>query len=252
MALSSIGHATLLYVLLSFALIGHAPVYCVFSWILHSCVVLRYCNLFSWTLHSCVMLLYLLLNFALMRHATARYVLLNFVLMCHAIRYCMLSWTFHSCVMLRYCYMFSWTLHSWVMLCTPPWRNMCSCGAGVQAYRVQILKSSWKNRRRCSDQKNELVSGWPENPKHVVWCRRNNCFRSTACEKGIDDLRNEITQIFIGTSTLEMKSHKFLLAWAHQTWSTNIPLIKKNHGHLKAVRLVWQRMLLVQSGGANT
>ena len=35
------------------------------------------------------------------------------------------------------------------------------------------------------------------------------------------------------TTTLRIKSHKFLLARAHQTW------IKKNNGHLKAVLLVY-------------
>ena len=119
MAFSFIGHATLLYVLLSFALMGHATVLHV---LLNFALMLRYC-MFSWTLHSCVML-----------------------------RYCMFSWTLHSCVMLRY-RMFSWPLHSWVMLRTPPWHNMCSCSAGVQAYRVQILKGSWKKWNGCSDQK---------------------------------------------------------------------------------------------------
>ena len=54
MALSFIGHATLLYVLLCFALMRHAT------------------------------LLYVLLCFALMCHATLSYVLLNFALMGHA------------------------------------------------------------------------------------------------------------------------------------------------------------------------
>ena len=96
---------------------------------------------------------------------------------------------------------------------------MRSCGSGVEAYRVQILKGSWKNWRRCSDQKtktcdDELVSGWLENQKMVVLCRPNDCFRATACEKEINDLKNKFAQILFGTSTSNMTS--------------NIPLIKKN------------------------
>ena len=40
-----------------------------------------------------------------------------------------------------------------------------------------------------------------------------------------------------GLTTLKIKSHKFLLAWAHPTWSTTSHWSKK-HGHLKAVLLV--------------
>ena len=43
-------------------------------------------------------------------------------------------------------------------------------------------------------------------------------------EKGVHDLKDRITQIPIGTSTSNMINH--------------IPLIKKKHGHLKAVLLV--------------
>ena len=38
-----------------------------------------------------------------------------------------------------------------------------------------------------------------------------------------------------GFMTLEIKSHTFLLARAHQTWSTTSHSLKKKHGHLKAV-----------------
>ena len=113
--------------------------------------------LLNFTLMRDATLLHVLLNFALMRHATLLHVPLNFALM-HASCYasaCSLELCTDACVMLRYC-LFSWTLHSWVMLRTPPWHimiNMCSCGVGVQACRVQILKGSWKNWRRCSDQK---------------------------------------------------------------------------------------------------
>ena len=51
-----------------------------------------------------------------------------------------------------------------------------------------------------------------------------------------------VSILLIGTITkvltaFTLKSHEFLLARAHQTWSTN-PRIKKTHGHLKAVLLV--------------
>ena len=92
------------------------------------------------------------------RHATLLYVLLDF----HAyvmLRYCTFSWT--SCA-------FSWaSTHTScyatvsllnatsvaIPLCTPPCHNMCSCGAGDQACRIQILKGSWKNLKRCCEQK---------------------------------------------------------------------------------------------------
>ena len=40
-----------------------------------------------------------------------------------------------------------------ILLCTPPLHNMCSCGAGDQACRIQILKGFWKNLKRCCKQK---------------------------------------------------------------------------------------------------
>ena len=67
MALSFIGHATLLYVLLCFALMRHAT------------------------------LLYVLLNFALMRPATLLYVLLNFALMGHATHPSVTQYVFMWC-----------------------------------------------------------------------------------------------------------------------------------------------------------
>ena len=168
-----------LWVMLTVLSIRHARVmlrYCLFSWIfLHSCVMLRY-RMFSWTLHSCVMLRYCMFSgtFALKRHATLLFVLLNFATQasCRTLLYVLLNMR-HSTLLyvlvdfalmrhapllyvllnclLRYC-VFSWTLHSWVILRTPPWHNMCSCGAGVQAYSVQILNGSWKIWMRCSDQ----------------------------------------------------------------------------------------------------
>ena len=68
-ALSFIGHATLLYVLLSFVLMGHATV----LYVLWNFPFMRHATL-----------LYVLLNFAIMRHATLLHVLLNFALMGHA------------------------------------------------------------------------------------------------------------------------------------------------------------------------
>ena len=176
----------------------------------HASCYATVCSLELCTHASCT-LSYVLLSFALMgRYATV---------CSHASLYaavCSLELCTHAS-----CYAtFSWTLHSWVMLSNPPWYNMCSCGAGVQAYRVQILKGSWKNCGRCSNQKTakhmwrQFFSGWPENQKIVVSCRRNHCFRSTACESGVHDLKNKFTQILIGTSTSNMIN--------------SIPLIKKN------------------------
>ena len=121
--------------------------------------------MYSWIITSMTLffighatLLYVHLSFVLMGHATVLYVLLNFALMGHAIllygTVCSLELCTHgSCYTAIWYCMFSWTLHSWVMLRTPPWHNMRSCGAGAQAYRVHILKGSWKNWRRCSDNK---------------------------------------------------------------------------------------------------
>ena len=73
-----------------------------------------------------------------------------------------------------------------IPICTPPWHNMCLCGAGDQVCRIQILKGSWKNLKRWCEQKtaknceNELVGGFEENPKMEVLCRQNDCFRFSA------------------------------------------------------------------------
>ena len=67
MALSFIGHATLLYVLLNFAPMGHATG------------------------------LYVFLNFALTRHATILLVLLNFALMGHATHPSVTQYVFMWC-----------------------------------------------------------------------------------------------------------------------------------------------------------
>ena len=146
MSLSFIGHATLLYVLLSFALMGHATVlYVLLNFALMGHATVLYVLLsFAPMGHATV--LYVLLNFALMRHATLLYILLSFAIMRHAtllfdlfvflnfalmrhatLSYVLLHFAFmrhatlfyvllnFACVMLRYC-MFSWTLHSCVML----------------------------------------------------------------------------------------------------------------------------------------
>ena len=63
------GHAMLLYVLLSYALIGHATVLYV---------------LLNFALMGHATVLYVPLSFALMGYATVLYVLLNFALMGHA------------------------------------------------------------------------------------------------------------------------------------------------------------------------
>ena len=69
MALSFIGHATLLYVLLSCAFMGHA--------------IIQYV-LLSFALMGHATVRYVLLSFAFMRRATLLYVLLNFAFMGHA------------------------------------------------------------------------------------------------------------------------------------------------------------------------
>ena len=40
-----------------------------------------------------------------------------------------------------------------IPLCTHPCDNMCSCGAVDQPWRIQILKGSWKNLKRCCEHK---------------------------------------------------------------------------------------------------
>ena len=60
----------------------------------------------------------------------------------------------------------------------------------------------------------------------VVSCRWNDCFRSTACEEGVDDLKNKIAQIPIGTRHEHIKHDQ------------QHPIDQKKHGPLKAVLLV--------------
>ena len=99
-SLSFIGLFSLLYVLLSCALMGHA----IIQYVLLSFALMRHATLLYVLLNFAFMrdatLLYVLLNCALMGHATLLYVLLNFALMRHA-HYRMFSWALHSCVMLR-------------------------------------------------------------------------------------------------------------------------------------------------------
>jgi len=42
-----------------------------------------------------------------------------------------------------------------IPLCTRPCDNMCSCGAGDEPWRIQVLKGSWKNLKRCCEHKTD-------------------------------------------------------------------------------------------------
>ena len=221
--------------------------YRMFLWTLHSCVMLRY-RMFSWTLtHGSCYTRYVLLNFPLMGHATLSYVLLNFALMRHAtLSYVLLN--FDSWVMLRsvcslelsthaFCYLTVCSLElcthgsCYATVCSLEFCTHGSCYAPVRdticVHVVLALKLTESRsskvlgrtggaaltKRRLKTCDDELISGWFENQKMVVSCRPNDCFRSTACEKEINDLKNKLAQILFGTTTSNMIS--------------NIPLIKK-------------------------
>ena len=151
--------------------------YCKFSWTLHSYVMLRYCD-FSWTLHSYVMPRYCKFSWTLHSYvmlrawkaaAERRGIPVQSVV--HQVK----NFTSEGPKMFRVyptlpgpkrltgpgilwrtsCQLtWFWSTKSVdIPLCTPQWHNVCSCGAGVLAWKVQILKGSWKNWKRCSDQK---------------------------------------------------------------------------------------------------
>ena len=82
-SLSFIGHATLLYVF-TFALMRHATLLILYV-------------LLNFALMGHATLLYVLLNCALMRHATLLYVLLNFALMGHATHPSVTQYAFMWC-----------------------------------------------------------------------------------------------------------------------------------------------------------
>ena len=205
LGLPRIRHATLLYVLLDF----------------HAYVMLRYCT-FSWTsTHTSCYATVCPLGLPRIRHATLLYVLLDL----------------HTYVMLRHC-VFSWTsthtscyatVSLWKLSCQltwfwnatsvaialriPPCHNMCSCGAGDQACRIQsdpdqkVLGRTWNaavNKRRPQNCENELVGGFEENPNMEISRRRNDCFHFSAWNQGVHGLHTKIARILIGTSTSNM------------------------------------------------
>ena len=109
------------------------------------------------------------------------------------------------------------------------WRTCYAVAAGrcmyswvVLAFQLRKSRSSKVlgrtgstalTKRRLKTCEDEVVSGSAKDPKMLVSCRRNTCFRETACEYGVNDLKKA--------------SHKFLLARAHQH-DHNIPWATKN------------------------
>ena len=122
------------------------------------------------------------------RHATLLYVLLDF----------------HAYVMLCY-WTFSWT------------STHTSCYA-----TATVLKGSWKNLKRCCKQKT-AEKLW----KRISW-GLSNLNKTPKWRFRVD----EMTVIFLlGTkafTAFTLKSHAFLLARAHQTWSTTSHESKKH------------------------
>ena len=99
------------------------------------------------------------------------------------------------------CYCRFWNAKSVdIPLCTPPWHNMCSCGAGEQACRIQVLKvlgRTWSaavNKRR------------PKNCETTGFVGEMTVFICLLGAKAF--------------TAFTLKSHEFLLARAPETWST--------------------------------
>ena len=100
--------------------------------------------------------------------ATVLYVLLNFAFMGHST---------HPSVT-QYVLMWCWSFKL-----TESRSSMVHGRSGGAALTKKGLKT-------CDD---KFVSSWPEHPKMAVSCRRNDCFRSIACESGVNDLKNKNT-----------------------------------------------------------
>ena len=90
----------------------------------------------------------------------------------------------------------------YAIVCSLELCTHASCCAIVTQYVLTGSRSSMvhgrsggaalikKGLKTCDD---EFVSSWPEHPKMAVSCRRNDCFRSIACESGVNDLKNKNT-----------------------------------------------------------
>ena len=156
MALSFIGHAALLFVLLSFAPLRHATVLYVFLnfAVMRHAALLYVLLIFAFMRHAT--LLYVRLNFALMRHAMLLYVLLNFALMRHAMllyvlmNFALMGHATHPSVT-QYVFMWCWRSS----LQSPDPKRFLE--------ELEALAALTKRRLKTCDDK--LFSGWPENPK---------------------------------------------------------------------------------------
>ena len=106
------------------------------------------------------MVLYVLLNVALMGHAILLYGTVCSLELCtHGSCYAPLRDTICFHVVLAF--------------------NLTESRSSKVLGRTGTAALTKRRQKTCDD---ELVSGWPENPKIVVPCRPNDCFRSTARE----------------------------------------------------------------------